>query len=584
MKIKLRNSGGIVLLLLGIVSCISLLTAYVNETGQRAYRFNVAAFVAFVVAVGLIIIFRKKFEWVLKVKNWFQNFFAFEKIGIFRRIPKLLSNCSYIIFFGFYAMMLLFSYVSRTTVLMAFWISVLFIAFQLLYRILDQQQDQPYQLFLVSGVAICFFMAYAFPYLISWDEQIHFARAYDIVHPFKNVEPYSVTRLKTFGLFYSISDFVESPYQYYFQILENSQTDMEATKFFAMPLAYLGYLPSYLVFVVGDLICFDVIKLLILARMANALTYMLVFALAVKVIKKGGYLFSVIGLIPVVLFLASVFSCDYWVTAWVALGTAYIISEFQQPDKQIEWHDVLKILLVFFIGCGPKEIYIFLLLPFFFLPSKKFADGKTRKKMLLAGLLLILFYIAYIASPMLIRQDAFTDSRGGGDVNATEQVKFILSHPIAYTKILVEFLLGYVSALNTNHHLAFYAYLGDAHYIWGTLTIVLLFFGVFTVYDKKADGIEPVNGKTRFLSVLVCLVQIVLFSTALYVSFTPVGYDTINGCQYRYLFPVFPLFFYMVAPTKLYNGISERVQKGIIFGGSSFVALFSIFDLFFSKL
>ena len=74
--------------------------------------------------------------------------------------------------------------------------------------------------------------------------------------------------------------------------------------------------------------------------------------------------------------------------------------------------------------------------------------------------------------------------------------------------------------------------------------------------------------------------QVVLIITSLYVGFTPVGADTVMGCQQRYLLPLMlPLCFFL-APKGLRASISPRVMGAVVFGGLAANILMSYFTTY----
>ena len=63
------------------------------------------------------------------------------------------------------------------------------------------------------------------------------------------------------------------------------------------------------------------------------------------------------------------------------------------------------------------------------MPKRKFEDAKQRKIFYAMVIGASLFLMATFVMPMIIGGPGTGDARGGADVNATEQVKFILNNP-----------------------------------------------------------------------------------------------------------------------------------------------------------
>jgi uncharacterized membrane protein len=91
------------------------------------------------------------------------------------------------------------------------------------------------------------------------------------------------------------------------------------------------------------------------------------------------------------------------------------------------------------------------------------------------------------------------------------------------------------------------------------------------VLDKNGT-----KGKTVAMIIVTVssfFVTVFLVATAMYISFTPVGLNTVLGCQYRYLIPVlFPLF-YMICPDCVHVKINQTLFTSISLMGMSVIFL-----------
>lgn len=233
-------------------------------------------------------------------------------------------------------------------------------------------------------------------------------------------------------------------------------------------------------------------------------------------------------------------------------------------------------------ACGPKEIYFLLMTPLLFLPRDRFKSKKSARITKIAIVLIMLAILLSFAIPMLVNTGSSTDLRGGSDVNSAEQIKFILSNPLEYAKICINFIKDYVSLSSMSTHVSMYAWLGIGNQIYALIAILVLFFCTFT--DRIGDDRYKHAWIIRAIGLFVGFAQIVLVATALYVSYTPVGFHTVNGCQYRYLFPIFPLMLYCFTPLNIENKMSDRVKCAVVFGLLAFSNLAAYFDVYISTI
>ena len=108
------------------------------------------------------------------------------------------------------------------------------------------------------------------------------------------------------------------------------------------------------------------------------------------------------------------------------------------------------------------------------------------------------------------------------------------------------------------------AYLGTADILWGSVSILMIIF--CTLLDKSEHDEFKGSVLVRGVSVLTAFASVCLVATALYVSFTPVGLETINGCQWRYIIPILIPFCCFVGSARIKNNMDRRVMSGIVFG------------------
>lgn len=412
---------------------------------------------------------------------------------------------------------------------------------------------------------------------VSWDERIHYKGADKI--SLKNiikkdtVDIYS--RANSIPCSYSIKE--QQNIDEYFDHDYAKGVAKNKTGKFSLTEAYneIGYWPSALALMLGRLIDLPSHIIFVFGRWINVIFFSLIVFWAIRKLKTGKMIMAIIALFPTSIFLASNYGYDSWVTAFSMLGLAYVFSELQQPEKKITAREMAIMIGAFVIGFGPKAIYFPLMFLLFLLRPAKFDSPKQYKKFMLAVSVAIVFVVGSFMLPFMIAGPGNGDGRGGDAVDSTEQVRFILSDPIVYSKILFNFIKGYINPLNAADMIAFFAYLGGMKG-FGIISTLLL-VAVFT--DKNEYDEKTANLKTRLLVVGIFLATVALIATALYVAFTAVRSPIIVGVQPRYLIPlIFPLLF-VAGSSRLKNAINKNIYNMIIFGISASVLLQGIWVL-----
>lgn len=436
--------------------------------------------------------------------------------------------------------------------------------------------NKPEQIFAVCALVLGLFCIGVTPTRVgvSWDDEIHYGKTLEISDFLngirykadeKNITDYASN-------IYAHSGYDKDSEQKYTQELQKIYKDkqVEVHQFENFGVWSVAYVPSAIGILLGRGVGLSYAGVFNLGRFCNLLMYIILIVLAIKRVKYGKVLIATIGLIPTTIFMASCYSYDPWVIGFTILGFSYFFAELQD-EKPLEIKNMILMIGALVLGCIPKAIYFPLLFPLLFLPKKKFKDSKQRKWYYAFIIGAGIFLVATFMLPMLINGAGTGDIRGGGDVNSTEQILFILQNPLAYMKILFKFLLDYVAFANSGSMLQKFAYVGDGYCY--TIVGLLLIVVAFLDRDQNGKNYNIVKGA----GLVGCAVAIVLSTTALYISFTAVGAGTVAGMQARYMLPtVFPALYFIGL-----NGTSHKINKNaFVCVPMLIIALTFIFNMF----
>lgn len=310
-------------------------------------------------------------------------------------------------------------------------------------------------------------------------------------------------------------------------------------------ISYLGYLPSAAGLWISRLFGASLSLQIMIGRWFNLLFYSIVVSSAIILLPRYKGIACLIGLLPTSLYVASNFSYDPWVTSLMALSIALVLNEAEAKDRPLTTKRLLLITLVFFLALAPKAIYFPMIGMLFLLPKTKFQNKREYASFLLFTILFALFMVLTFILPMLFSSQVQTgDIRGGADVNSVDQIKYVLTHPIEYLKTLSSFMLSYLSPVGSNEYTMHYAYLGNLHEALPFMSAIpfVLLVAIAIREPLDVDGNVPTIA-ARVWSVVLAVSCVALVATSMYVAFTPVGSNSIAGCQARYILPVaLPLF------------------------------------------
>lgn len=331
------------------------------------------------------------------------------------------------------------------------------------------------------------------------------------------------------------------------------------------------HLPSGMFIAVARMFGADFYTKYVCGEFANLLLYATVCYFAVKKLKSGKMIASVIVLFPTNIFIASNYSYDHWVTAFMLLGTCYFVSECEQPEKPVTVYETVVMCGAFALGSLPKQIYILLMaLPFFIRKNWKTKRAKKNYYLILIAFFAAVFLMLLIRSFGAVSATSTGDTRGG-DVNPSEQLSFILTSPFKYAGILLKFLWGYLLPAGMPDYIALFAYFG-----LGKTAIIFQLMLLFTMLTGKNGEKRSCPWLTRILAILMYIGISAFIATALYIDFTPLKSNVIEGCQPRYIIPLLP----PVALTLFGSGIrvfkNKAVYNGIVLTVLCAACLFDI--------
>ncbi len=376
---------------------------------------------------------------------------------------------------------------------------------------------------------------------VSWDDQVHFGRtAYMGYLGEPEIERQDAIEIDSWILYdQNLVREGRGDYNAMVNSIAKYGIKTECTSY-AIDHKYIAYIPSAITIMIGKGLELPYTHVIMLGKLCILFCYSFLMSLALYVIKGSGkLLIAAIGLIPTNIFIASNYSYDWWVTSLTILAYALMIREIQSENPKISFKKFCGIIAIMVLACLPKAVYFPLVLPLIFMGYRYLDGGK--KKYIAAAFVGMFILMGTFALPIVFKGAGEGDIRGGSGVNSAEQISFILNNPLEYTEILLNFLKTYLSLDTAKEYITNFAYLG----IGSMSTIYVVTIAVVAFIDNDTNDRKP-EVLTRAVTFFSAFATIVLVATALYVSFTAVGRDTIAGCQPRYIIQIlFPVWYYI---------------------------------------
>lgn len=420
----------------------------------------------------------------------------------------------------------------------------------------------------------------------SPDESSHYQRAYSVS---KGQLYYSVVDNKK-GLYIEdeltnyISSFdrfngnVNEKFTYgemYFnQEMSKLPTSISHKSFSTVGTSFFAYISSSLGILISKVFRVGVfhqsttyIYSLYFARLFDLFLYIGLMYCAIKktpILKKS--LFTV-GVLPMCIMLASSCSYDGLIIGSSCLLFANLMSLFYD-SKKIGVKDIILFIILGFFLFFIKYTYILLLTLLLFVPVDRFKNKKDKLKKIaiIFGGILLLYVITNIPN--------YINSVSGGAAN--EQLKFVLSNPFEYSKILFKTMYEKFG-IQLSWILGGFGNL-DTHFPGFIYFVMFIYILILFLFDSSIKN-NKFNYKSKLFLFVILFLIISGIYTALYLIWTPVGHYTIEGVQGRYFLPIViftPLLILGNSASKKFEGINEFISENYIYFSISFLILYCI--------
>lgn len=343
--------------------------------------------------------------------------------------------------------------------------------------------------------------------------------------------------------------------QTFLQSIENQDSSLEKENKNIFSTSKICYLPMGIALKVFSILGLNNTTSFFLARVIQLIIYTITISLAVKIMPNHKLLTMIIGIIPQSLFLATNYSYDPTVTAFLLLSFSAFANEYYHKNEKIKLKNILIFILAGLYGIFPKAIYCPFLLLLLLLPKEKFDNKKQQRIFNCLVIFIFLICIASYILPFIFEPSTLNGDTRGGNTSVIEQLKLILKQPVSFIKTFWrEAILGTPANLfgpSVFGLLSYYGGMGiDASYFMILFALILAF-----ISEKDFTTIKPSH---RIIMLIIYSLIICSIWGSMYLAFTPVGEDVINGVQPRYFIPLLLPIIYCFNSKKLKNNLNEK--------------------------
>ncbi len=365
------------------------------------------------------------------------------------------------------------------------------------------------------------------------DEQAHLRRAYEIS------EGVFIGRKDTISVIpRDLQTKIKPNLESYRQFSENlaGKTDYNDKVEVNNPAGtypFILYIFSSIGFVISKFFGLNILIGCYLAKLMNFIVFLIAAYYVLKIIPFGKYAMTAVMFMPMFLHQATSTSADCLINIISMIFIAYLLHLYFRKEKVRKREGVLLVILGMLLSIV-KYVYLPIVgLAFIFMFSKNMSK---KYKIILLSTLVILSLMAaggyYIFTSGY--GTAFTNYFESNNVNASEQIKGIISNPSSFLNTL-----NYTFKNMGETYI--YQMVGIAlgwlciypNRIWITIYIFVMIASCFIENNRVAF-----NWKQKLWACLISIGIILLIVTGMYITWSGVGNIIVDGVQGRYFIPV----------------------------------------------
>lgn len=297
----------------------------------------------------------------------------------------------------------------------------------------------------------------------------------------------------------------------------------------------IPYVPQVAGILIGKIFNASPLLMIYLARIFNLLFFSGLAFFAIRKTPIHKWVFCLLCLTPTNVFQVASASVDAVTYGICFLAIAYFLF-YAFKEGELNNADILKLFALSLLAVLSKNAYIFLPVLFLIIPRRKFSSNRNY---LLTFAALLLICIGSLALWSYLIKPIYLPYRIDMPMFPEEQAKFVLSQPFNFIKMATS---DYI------FHSKYYFKTFFGQLTWLDL-YVPIFLSAFVasvasgtaLLDKNEKIIVPNSFKIIFS--LIAVATAFLISALLYITWTPLHSNDIEGIQGRYFIPVSPLMF-----------------------------------------
>lgn len=412
------------------------------------------------------------------------------------------------------------------------------------------------KIYLFTIIVFSIFTIILTPLFVGKDENSHWTRAFEIAngHMLSGIKDnWPTSSFSKVILNLSGKNFKENWNMINLTYNEDEMEDYDME--YMSVYSPISYLPQSLGIFISKIFTNHPIIWAYSGRIMNAVFFITMFYLAIKIIPIGKKSLFLIGLLPSTINSFSTLSADGFLLASITLFISYILYLIYNRKKILKRVDYIILMILTIIISLSKLVYLPFLFLLFSLIKK---DDSNRKKIML----IVIAFLGLLLN-LIWGKIAFQYLKVGQGLNSTYYIIEILKHPVNFIQ---KFLYTYANNIGKYINDVF----GGNNNWYGSsisdASIVPLIAFILYILAIRNNETLNLTKLEKWIFFLVIIAVFSLISVSLYISCTPIGFSYFAGIQGRYFLPILlPIFLFINSNYKRKYTINEKLYlSGII--------------------
>ncbi len=402
--------------------------------------------------------------------------------------------------------------------------------------IYDEEKIHIIALFIIItyGILIVFIM----PILDSPDEPTHFNRA-ELTSRL-NLVPVTSSE-STYEILSSVIDLQNSNQLSVINSVEDEKSINYTYSNLSINVAagniFIGYVFSAIGINLAKSLNLNVIWMLWIGRLFNLIVYSIISSVAIWQTPKFKVQFLIVSTIPMAIFQAASISTDGFVYSLSFFAIALFLKLLDAAQYSVSIKKTIPFIVSIIVVGLLKLPYFLLVLLIFCVPKEKFSFKKSMivRVGFVFGCLAIALIWYYITTKIYIPQNNQLEYLSKKNISTLSQLIFCLKNPLQFLKIV------FLSILN-DFQIRLYGFFSFGWLEYSIPKIVPIYFLYFGISTLLIPVEMRLKWKERLGVIIIAFLVVFTFYSVLYISWTPVGSNIVEGIQSRYFIPLLLLF------------------------------------------